>query len=289
MRGLYIGTCTNKWSSEYLYEVVEDAEQAVAHVSNEPRMNFIKKNFSYKQMTFKELVERSSGNGNDNCGDDHQKLVATAEHYYFRALGKNVRKDASDFREQFPSLQRDMQFPDVFPTGSLFSSVFRMSSASVQLWTHYDVMDNILIEVRGHKRVVLFPPDQALCMYLRNDKSLVVDIDHPDPGEYPLFLKAKRYECIMEPGDVLYIPALWFHNVTALNFCVAVNVFWRNLDAKMYDTRDVYGNKDLLLASRAQEGVNRACKLIHGLPNDYRDFYARKLIQSIKEKCLISD
>ena len=126
MRGLYIGTCTNKWSSEYLYEVVEDAEQAVAHVSNEPRMNFIKKNFSYKQMTFKELVERSSGNGNDNCGDDHHKLVATSEHYYFGALGKNVRKDASDFRDQFPALQRDVQLPDVFPTGSFLSSVFRI-------------------------------------------------------------------------------------------------------------------------------------------------------------------
>ena len=30
-------------------------------------------------------------------------------------------------------------------------------------------------------------------------------------------------------GDVLFIPALWFHNVLAKDFSVAVNVFWRNL------------------------------------------------------------
>jgi hypothetical protein len=33
-------------------------------------------------------------------------------------------------------------------------------------------------------------------------------------------------------GDVLYIPALWFHNVVAHDFSVAVNVFWKQVFAK---------------------------------------------------------
>ena len=98
-----------------------------------------------------------------------------------------------------------------------------------------------------------------------------------------------RYECILSSGDILFIPALWFHNVIAIDFCVAVNVFWRNLPAQLYDPKDVYGNKDLNPALRAQDCVARAAKLLDALPSEYKDFYARKLIQGIKDKCSITD
>ena len=60
---------------------------------------------------------------------------------------------------------------------------------------------------------------------------------------------------MLEPGDVLYIPALWFHNVTSIGFSVALNVFWRShhhehaqqggsatIDPNLYDRKDLYGN-----------------------------------------------
>ena len=43
----------------------------------------------------------------------------------------------------------------------LFSSALRVSSAGVQLWTHYDVMDNVLCNVVGRKRILLWPPAQV--------------------------------------------------------------------------------------------------------------------------------
>ena len=39
------------------------------------------------------------------------------------------------------------------------------------------------------------------------------------------------------------LAALWFHNVTALEPCVSVNVFWYHLDKLVYDKKDLYGNK----------------------------------------------
>lgn len=37
-------------------------------------------------------------------------------------------------------------------------------------------------------------------------KSEVLDVDNPDLEKYPLFVKAKRYQCFLEAGDVLFIP-----------------------------------------------------------------------------------
>lgn len=38
------------------------------------------------------------------------------------------------------------------------------------------------------------------------DKSEVLDIVSPDLKRFPEFVKAKRYECVLEPGDLLFIP-----------------------------------------------------------------------------------
>ena len=46
------------------------------------------------------------------------------------------------------------------------------------------------------------------------DKSMVVDIDSPG-ADFPLFPVEDRWEADLEPGDILYIPALWFHNMKA--------------------------------------------------------------------------
>lgn len=117
-------------------------------------------------------------------------------------------------------------------------------------------MDNLLVQITGEKRVVLYSPNDLPYLYLDGDKSKVVDIDHADLKQYPEFSKAKPYECTMLPGDVLFIPALWFHNVTSIDFSVAVNVFWRNLPAQVYDKKDPYGNKDPLPAAKVKIDVS---------------------------------
>ena len=78
--------------------------------------------------------------------------------------------------------------------------------------------------------------------------------------------------------------ALWFHNVVNVESGVAVNVFWRQLPADQYDQSDTYGNKDLIAAARAGQIIDRAVKLLDTLPDEYRDFYARKLITRIQSR-----
>jgi tRNA wybutosine-synthesizing protein 5 len=57
----------------------------------------------------------------------------------------------------------------------------------------------------------MWSPDEALNLYLDGDKSRVIDIDDPDVvNEFPRFGDAVRHVADLQPGDVLFIPALWY-------------------------------------------------------------------------------
>ncbi|XP_064646271.1 tRNA wybutosine-synthesizing protein 5-like [Lineus longissimus] len=281
LRGLDIGPCKDKWTVDYLSSKGGNKEVKL-HVAPCAQMDFIHKNFAYRSLPFDEFIQRASQDV--KAGYFFQK----DERYYLRSLGDDPRKSVADIREQFPEIADDLKIPEFFDQEKFFSSVFRIGSAGVQLWTHYDVMDNILIQVKGRKRAVLYAPSDALYMHLNGDKSEVLDIDNPDFTKYPDFLKARRYECYLEPGDVLFIPALWFHNIIALEFSVAVNVFWKHLDNSCYDNKDTYGNKDPLAAGRAFQILDRALKTLDELPEEYCDFYARRLVARIQNKSFLN-
>ena len=61
-------------------------------------------------------------------------------------------------------------------------------------------------------------------------------------------------------------------------------MFWRHLEAKAYDNKDIYGNKDPVAATRAMQIADRAIKALEELPEEYRDFYARRMVARIQTK-----
>ena len=68
---------------------------------------------------------------------------------------------------------------------------------------------------------------------------------------------------------------------------MAVNVFWRHLDISYYDNHDTYGNKDVLPGIRALQVMDRALKILEELPDEYKDFYARRLVSKIESKAYV--
>nr|XP_058911489.1 tRNA wybutosine-synthesizing protein 5 isoform X2 [Kogia breviceps] len=238
LEGIDLGTCTSKWTVDYLSQIGGRKEVKI-HVAAVAQMDFISKNFVYRTLPFGKLVQRAAE-------EKHKEFfISEDEKYYLRSLGEDPRKDVADIRKQFPLLEGDIKFPKFFKEEQFFSSVFRISSPGLQLWTHYDVMDNFLIQVTGKKRVVLFSPRDA---------------------------------------QYLYLSALWFHNVISEEFGVGVNVFWKHLPSECYDKTDTYGNKDPTAASRAAQILDRALKTLAELPEEYRDFYARRMVLHIQDK-----
>ncbi|XP_014239313.1 tRNA wybutosine-synthesizing protein 5-like [Cimex lectularius] len=277
IKNIDIGDCIKKWTVDYLAEALGENEVKV-HVSPVGNMSFINKNFTYKTLRFDEFIRRAAAEKNTKW------FLCENERYYLRSTGSDRRgKDVANVEKQFPQISRDIKYPELFDKSDFFSSVFRIGSCGVQIWTHYDIMDNILLQISGEKRVVLFSPHDTQHMYLNGDKSEVLDIDCPNVEKFPNFVKATQYECIMKPGDVLYIPALWHHNTTAKTFGIGVNVFWKNLPHELYDKTDVYGNKDLLPAAKALSDINKALKIFKTLPAMYKDFYIQRAISALEK------
>lgn len=56
-------------------------------------------------------------------------------------------QEPADLSKQFPVLAEDFHIPQFFTADQFFSSVFRISSCGLQLWTHYDVSVLHLVSV----------------------------------------------------------------------------------------------------------------------------------------------
>jgi hypothetical protein len=106
---------------------------------------------------------------------------------------------------------------------------------------HWDLPQNLACVVAGRRRFTLFPTDQVANLYvgpldttLAGQPSSLVDIDAPDLERFPRFRDALDHAEVaeLEPGDVLYMPSLWWHAVRGLDEIGAmVNYWWREAPA----------------------------------------------------------
>ena len=101
---------------------------------------------------------------------------------------------------------------------------------------HYDTMDNVACVVAGERRFTLFAPETIGRLYIG-------PIDHTMAGQpvslaaaapadderYPLFREVREQALVAElrPGDAIYVPKLWWHQVEATSsFNALVNYWW---------------------------------------------------------------
>jgi hypothetical protein len=102
--------------------------------------------------------------------------------------------------------------------------------------THYDNLDGINCIVAGRKRFTFFPPDQFPNLYIGpldlapgGQPTSLVKVASPDLERYPRFAEAlAAAETVdVEPGDAVFIPAFWWHNVESLEpLNVSINYWW---------------------------------------------------------------
>lgn len=92
---------------------------------------------------------------------------------------------------------------------------------------HCDYDDNIFAQIWGTKRIFLAPPHHDEFLYPSEANAILFgspfDPEAPDFEKFPLARQATTIECIVNPGDLLYVPAGWYHQVRALTFSLSSN------------------------------------------------------------------
>lgn len=293
LRNCSFGECFSKWNLNYLTDKLSD-DTIVIHESNCSNLNFLEKNFNYRTCSFKEFsqqVNQQFQSETNNC-------------VYLRSTNRNPRsKKPARIEDDFSDISCDLKPPSFIPFGPenklYHSSVLRIASSNIQIWTHFDLYDNILCQVIGTKRVILFPPEDTKYLYIKGDKSLVNNFDSWDRclEEFPLVKKTKPYKCILQPGESLFIPSLWWHNIKTVNsiglsnpnvnYSIGFNIFWKDpkiFTENLYADSDVYGNKNLKPVDYANVSLDKAINQIEKLPGKYKNFYKHMLLDRFKNK-----
>lgn len=92
---------------------------------------------------------------------------------------------------------------------------------------HCDYDDNIFAQIWGTKRIVLSPPHHDEFLYTREANAILFgspfNPEAPDFDRFPLARHASMIECVVNAGDLLYVPAGWYHHVRSLTFSLSAN------------------------------------------------------------------
>jgi hypothetical protein len=134
--------------------------------------------------------------------------------------------------EHFSGLDRDNSTPLV-PEG--IEARLWIGNA-VTVAPHFDAADNLACVAAGRRRFVLFPPEQVANLYVgpfdltpAGVPVSIVPLDDPDVERWPRYAAALAAAevAVLEPGDAIYIPYLWWHGVQSLEpVNMLVNYWW---------------------------------------------------------------
>ncbi|PYI15247.1 leucine carboxyl methyltransferase [Aspergillus violaceofuscus CBS 115571] len=272
IEGSDIGPCTHLWTKEYLANAVGRDRKVVVHEAQSEHMSFQTKNFAYTTKEFGTFLDEVHAGGRQ----------------YLRSISADQpTKLPANLAVDFAGLKEDFRLPDAFSVVSenAHSSPLRISGP-VTLWLHYDVMANVLCQVRGDKRLILYPPSDV--QYLQvpaGASSSTLNVFQSEDGPIAAIPHTSPHEAQLRAGDILFLPPLWLHTASPAKdqVSVAVNVFFRNLSRGYAVGRDVYGNRDLQAYEKARADVQKIARAFDGVPADMARFYLLRLAGELRE------
>lgn len=147
----------------------------------------------------------------------------------------HIYVDSFAIREGLPGfrMENDTKVPHETPQVKFWIS------NTTRIAAHYDQPNNLACVVAGKRRFTLFPPDQISNLYPGPYEFTpagvpisCVDFENVDRQKFPLFEKAEAAGFIadMEPGDALYLPSYWWHQVESLSpYNMLVNYWWQSV------------------------------------------------------------
>ena len=143
------------------------------------------------------------------------------ERYYFRVNG--VPKGLHAFLyDELPLFRPTSDNFFMVDPDELRGINCRFGMKGVIAETHFDESRNFIVLLGGLRRYILAHPRECPNLHLHpfnhpSGRHSAVDWTNPDLKAFPNFGKAQVQEVVLQAGDALYLPTLWFHFIVSLN------------------------------------------------------------------------
>ncbi|KAJ3696117.1 hypothetical protein LUZ60_001494 [Juncus effusus] len=166
------------------------------------------------------LKERS--NSDEICLDAPDKLYLAQVPIY------NSEKDLQEEKCVLQTLRQDIDTPSILGKRCISSINFWMNRAKSRSSIHYDPHHNMLCIVSGHKEVTLWAPSASrflypMPVYGEASNHSAVNIENPTKE-----MKDYSDKVTLNPGDILFIPEGWYHQVDSEDLTIGVNFWWES-------------------------------------------------------------
>lgn len=201
----------NRWNLKYLEEKYANHNVLVEYYPTGERYGA----YTYRDMTVGEYIRRVTGE------PDQRKSYYLAD----TRLDTTLPESVGDIGIPDVILDRQGHRPVVFIGCDTFSAAHY----------HRNRIQAFLCQIQGSKKVNLYPAAHTKYLYphawykLRTNFSQIpMEFENHDSAtdEFPDFEKAETWQCVVEPGEMLFIPDHWMHSTAGYGENITLTHFW---------------------------------------------------------------
>ena len=144
-------------------------------------------------------------------------------------------------RPEFMSLLDDIgSLPDFCNRAAMSRSAsLWVGPAGTRTPLHHDTLMLLHTQIVGRKRWRFVSPLSGPQVYNDFDVYSPVDFEKLDLARFPEAAKVKVLDVVVEPGETMFLPLAWWHQVSSLDRCISLS--FTNLDVP--NEFDFHGNR----------------------------------------------
>lgn len=163
---------------------------------------------------------------------DYVELVASSGHTNdFYMTANNDRQNRQALHELWDDVPKLTDYLTDNQAG-----FFWLGPAGTVTPFHHDLTNNFMIQLSGRKRVRLIAPCETPKLYNQRHCFTPVDGRAIDTQRFPAMAGVPVPECVLEPGEVLFLPVGWWHFVEALDISITVSATHFKWDNDFYSS-----------------------------------------------------
>lgn len=202
-----------KWNLDYFRQHFFQREVEV-QFGREKDANYEMNSIAHKRkMPFGEYVNLIEAAGQTND-------------YYMTA------NNDSKNREALQELWQDIvQIPEYLEQSVPSRGFFWLGPKGTVTPLHHDLTNNFMAQVFGRKRVKIISVNETPRLYNHRHCFTQADIAHIDLARFPDLANVPVAECVLEPGEILFLPVGCWHWVEGLDISCTIaftNFRWDN-------------------------------------------------------------